>query len=71
MDTHDKLTQEADELFESLKKADRERMVFRWSYTGNRELGDVLRRLWRVETLLYSILVAGILGLIVAKILGG
>lgn len=65
-----KYAEEADELFESLKKADRERMVFRWSYAGNRELGDVLKRLWRVETLLYSILIAGILGLIVARALG-
>lgn len=66
-----KYAEEADEIFESLKKADRERMVFRWSYVGNRELGDVLKRLWRVETLLYGILITGILGLILAKALGG
>ena len=66
-----KYAEEADEIFESLKKADRERMVFRWSFVGNRELGDVVKRLGRVEAILYGILVAGILGLILAKTLGG
>jgi len=68
---HKQLIDEADELFDNLKKQDRERMVFRWSFVGNRELGDVLSRLGRLEKLMYGTVLVGILALILAKALGG
>jgi len=46
-------------------------MVFRWSFVGNRELGDVLSRLGRLEKLMYGTVLVGILALILAKALGG
>lgn len=67
---HEQLVNEADELFDKLKKQDRERMVFRWSFVGNRELGDVVRRLTRIEAIIYGSVLVGILGLILAKALG-
>jgi len=67
MTNHEQLTNEADELFSSLKKTDRERMVFRWSYVGNRELGDLIRRIGRVEAVIYGTIIAGILGAIILK----
>lgn len=67
MGNHERLTDEADELFESLKKSDRERMVFRWSYVGNRELGDLIRRIGRVEAVIYGTIIVGILGAIIAR----
>lgn len=67
MSNHEQLTNEADELFTSLKKQDRERMVFRWSYVGNRELGDLIRRIGRVEAVIYGTIIAGILGAIILK----
>jgi len=78
MNDHKELLKEADELFDNLKKKDRERMVFRWSYVGNRELGRLetiirevlLPRLGRIETVFYSVIAAGILGLLIAKALG-
>jgi len=71
MSNHEQLTDEADELFNSLKKQDRERMVFRWSFVGNRELGDVLRRLGRLEAIFYGSILVGILGVLIARGLGG
>lgn len=68
---HEQLQSEADELFDNLKKKDRERMVFRWAFVGNRELGDVLRRLGRLETIFYGTVLVGILGFLIAKGLGG
>lgn len=78
---HEQLIKEADELFDSLEAKERNRMVFRWSYAGNRELGDLktevvtLRksleeRLERHDHILYGVVVTGILGLILAKALG-
>jgi len=71
MTNHKQLTNEADELFNGLEKQDRERMVFRWAFVANRELGDLLRRLGRLETIFYGSILVGILGLLIAKGLGG
>lgn len=82
MANHEELIKEADNLFESLDKKSRERMTFRWSYVGNRELGDLrtevatLRksleeRLEKHDRILYGVIVTGILGLILAKVFSG
>jgi len=69
--SHEQLVKEADEMFDSLKKAERDRLSFRWSYIGNQELGDLISRIGRLETIIYSTIVAGVLGLIIIKALGG
>lgn len=71
MTNHEQLANEADELFDSLSEEDRQRFSFRWSYVGNREQGDVLRRLGRLETVFYGTILVGILGLLIARGLGG
>jgi len=71
MSNHKQLANEADELFDSLNEEDRQRFSFRWSYISNREGEDTLRRLGRLERVFYSTILVGLLGMLIAKGLGG
>lgn len=67
MSNHEQLAKEAEELYDALDEGARDRMAFGWSYVGNHELGDLIRRIGRVEAVIYGTIIAGILGAIILK----